>query len=204
MFIEDYTNEPAPVKKEKKGDHFIVIHYDDDVENPRKWMDTFGTMLCFHRRRTLGDENVWNVDPDDFGGWDDLEGYIRHSDDTTVPYNEDFEEGLGAVLVLPLSLYDHSGVSMSVGVASGWDCGQVGFIYCTQKDLDDHGVTLEVAEKNMRAEVALYDQYLQGDVYRVTVEDTDGVALDTVSGVYGRDYANDYGEELLKEALKAS
>ena len=38
-------------------------------------------------------------------------------------------------VILPLYLYDHSGITMNTtGFSCGWDSGVVGFIYCSKKD----------------------------------------------------------------------
>lgn len=116
------------------------------------------------------------------------------------------ERALSQYVILPLSLYDHSGISMSVGRASGWDCGQVGFIYCdvtkAREELatslcDAAGwnspcndwmnpgkqITLkEITERCLRAEVETYDQYLRGDVYGYEAGD------DSCWGFFGHDH----------------
>lgn len=78
---------------------------------------------------------------------------------------------------LPLYLYDHSGITMSTGRFScPWDSGQVGFIYVEwEKAVREYGLTderfpsladkVERVNEALRTEVAVYDQYLTGDVY---------------------------------------
>jgi hypothetical protein len=142
----------------------IAIDYDSDPDNPRSW-DNLGTMVCFHRRYSLGDS--FKLDMDDYGSWSEVRDYI--------------ESELGAMVILPLYLYDHGGISMSAGsfrgIAphAGWDSGQVGFIYCTDGDMVRDGVkTLEEAEDILRNEVKIYDKYLRGDfyTYRITKAET--------------------------------
>jgi len=148
--------------------HRIEVCYDDDPINPRTDYDHCSTMVCFHKRYTLGDTDVPSIDPSDFDGFDEMEEHIRKE--------------LGAVIVLPLSLYDHSGITMSVGQASGWDCGQVGFIYATRKQVLEWFMRKRLSKKLLgqvedclRAEVDEYDKYLTGQVYgfMVTGEDCD-------------------------------
>jgi len=79
-------------------------------------------------------------------------------------------------VILPLYLYDHSGLSMSTASYAGraqhaeWDSGAVGWIYISKADATaelgetDNGVfsiTTEILEK----EVAYYDSYLRGECY---------------------------------------
>ena len=48
---------------------------------------------------------------------------------------------LKAVIILPLYLYDHSGIAIKVGsfickaVHAEWDSGKIGFIYATKEDI---------------------------------------------------------------------
>lgn len=130
---------------------------DDYPESPRDW-DNLGTMACFHRRYTLGDKDI-PFSSDDFNGWNEMEEYILKS--------------LDAAVVLPLYLYDHSGITMNTtGFSCRWDSGQVGFIYITKdKIMKEYGVKRirrqlkEKVEKMLVNEVEVYDQYLTGDVY---------------------------------------
>ena len=71
--------------------------------------------------------------------------------------------------ILPLFLYDHSGITMSTAAFScGWDSGQVGYIYLTKEKWDqgfDRDFVQEEAAKYLTGEVETYDQYLTGEVY---------------------------------------
>lgn len=73
------------------------------------------------------------------------------------------------VCILPLYLYDHSGITISTAEFScPWDSGQVGFIYAEKDNLTKQfGDNLNLAEvKNILiAEVKEYDSYLQGECY---------------------------------------
>jgi hypothetical protein len=160
---------------------------DDYPESPRDW-DNLGTMACFHRRYTLGDKDI-PFSSDDFNGWDEMEEYILKS--------------LDAAVVLPLYLYDHSGITMNTtGFNCRWDSGQIGFIYITKdKIMKEYGVKRirrqlkEKVEKMLVNEVEVYDQYLTGDVYgfnivKVTKCDEGHeheTTEDSCSGFYGDD-----------------
>jgi hypothetical protein len=148
--------------------HRIEVCYDEEPLNPRRDWDHCSTMLCFHGRYDLGDDKdkCPSIDPRDFEGWEEMEAHLRKEE--------------GAVIVLPLSLYDHSGITMVVGSASGWDCGQVGWIYATRAAiLENFGrkvlskKLLARAEAGLRAEVETYDQYLTGQVYGYVVKGPD-------------------------------
>lgn len=152
----------------------VKIFYDYDPESPREW-DNVGTMICSHRSYNLGDEQF---NSDDYEGWDDLEKHLIKE--------------RKAVIVLPLGLYDHSGITMYVGSSHDrWDGGQVGFIYCTQEDIDREWKGDKVAaEKYLRGEVETYDQYLRGDVFGFSITNPkNGEEVDSCWGFYGLEYA---------------
>lgn len=154
----------------------VKIFYDTDPESPREW-DNVGTMICSHRNYTLGDEQF---NSDEYEGWDDLEKYLT--------------EERKAVIVFPLGLYDHSGITMYIGNSHDrWDGGQVGFIYCTQKEIDNEwDGDKEKAEKYLRGEVETYDQYLTGDVYGFSVTNPrNGEEIDSCWGFYGHKYVEE-------------
>lgn len=74
-------------------------------------------------------------------------------------------------ILIPLYLYDHSGITMSTSPFScPWDSGQVGWIYCTPEMLRmEFGSTAKASVANardmMEAEVRTYDCYLRGECY---------------------------------------
>lgn len=155
----------------------VTILPDENPESPREW-DNVGVMICSHREYNLGDEQF---DSDDYDGWDDLKAHLIADED--------------AVVILPLNLHDHSGISMSIGSSRGWDNGQVGFIYITKEMATaQYGTeyTKEMLEEVLRGEVETYNQYLTGDVWGYTVENPKtGEIVDSLWGMYGFDYAKE-------------
>ena len=75
--------------------------------------------------------------------------------------------------MLPLYLYDHSGLTINTtGFSCRWDSGQVGWIYASKEDaLKEFGgksftaSTRQKAEARLRSEVEVYDTYLSGECY---------------------------------------
>jgi hypothetical protein len=118
-----------------------VVH-DEDPANPREWENP-GTMLCWHRRYNLGDENPWKdrspeeaflglVDAERPGFEDEIETWFEAEDEAIYEKTKDrqlrdsLRETLGRqrrdkigqafeelYVALPLYLYDHSGITMS-------------------------------------------------------------------------------------------
>lgn len=146
----------------------IKIEQDVDPESPREW-DNVGTMVCFHGRYTLGDKHEFSS-PTEFLEW----------------WEENGEDGV----LLPLYLYDHSGITISTSPFScPWDSGQVGWIYATKETLDKETFDIDHATKYLIGEVETYDQYLTGQVYGYEVEDEDGNFLASCWGFYGEEDA---------------
>lgn len=167
-----------PVEIIKLNDnHELHIVHDEDPDSPRSW-DNLGTMICVHRRYNLGDvhyksklECLQHI-ATSLGITEiinDLDMYQEIYDDEEqlqdwIKSREDF-------VILPLYLYDHSGITMSTSSFScRWDSGQVGYIYCsTDKILKEYGntdlETLIKVENILEDEVETYDQYLTGDIY---------------------------------------
>ena len=156
----------------------LKIMQDTDTMSPREW-DNIGQMVCFHKRYTLGDEHSY--DSDDYNSWDEFEKALHKEHDIAV--------------ILPLYLYDHSGITMkTTGFSCRWDSGQVGFIFVTKdKVRKEYNVKriskslLDKVESLLKSEVYTYDQYLTGDTYFFELVDENGNTLDSCCGFFGRD-----------------
>jgi len=104
--------------------------------------------------------------------WRDAFGRKQeHLEDSLPPtFQAAIQTWIGENLcILPLYLYDHSGITMSTtSFSCGWDSGQVGYIYLTKEKWDkevDRDFVQEECAKYLTAEVETYDQYLTGQVY---------------------------------------
>ena len=141
----------------------LKIVREENPIHPRDEYDCIGTMVCWHRRYELGDEQP-KEDPQEWH-----EAFIALYPDA---------------IILPLYLYEHSGITMQCAPFSDrWDSGQVGWIYCTRETLDREWpaeyppgsasedkrkideARIANAETFLRAEVALYNAYLTGDCW---------------------------------------
>lgn len=160
----------------------LEIVQDTNPESPREW-DNMGTMICFHGRYNLGDRH--NYDHKDYSGWAEMEKAIIKNENPAV--------------ILPLYLYDHSGITISTSPFScKWDSGQIGFIFVSKeklkKELNVKRITKDIiqrAEKCLLGEVKTYDQYLTGEVYGYKVIDENGNEEDSCWGYYGEDSIKD-------------
>lgn len=157
----------------------INIKYDDCPESPREW-DNLGTMICFHGRYNLGDKH--NIDHNDYNSFGEMKKAIEKKYDAVV---------------LPLYLYDHSGITISTSPFScNFDSGQVGFIAISkEKARNEYGWKNITAKRKERltlyleGEVETYDQYLRGDIFGYEILNSDGKLEDSCWGFYGEESA---------------
>jgi len=166
----------------------IRIEQDDDPQNPREDGDNLTVMACFHRRYRLGDQEHGYVAAN-YSGWDAMEADIIAREDPAV--------------ILPLYLYDHSGLRIKIGSFAGllpqghaeFDSGQVGFVWVTKKVARNNWVWKNLTARRLAQvreyivkDVALYDDLLSGSVYGYQIDDPDGNEIDASSwGYFGYD-----------------
>jgi hypothetical protein len=171
------------IEQVKYNGFTIQIFPDDDPENPRNW-DNLGHMVCWHKRYDLGDKHDWNS-PQDFLGWS--------------------KEQKGRLFLLPLYLYDHSGITMSTSPFScSWDSGQVGYIYVTRDKVLREFKTKcvmkalrERVKKVLESEVVVYDRYLIGGFVGYIVLDMGGEHVDSCWGFEEVEHAISSAKEVV-------
>jgi len=175
------------------GAYTINVQQDGDCESPREW-DNLGTMTYWHRNYILGDvdgSKEYQYDQDMF--WYDLAGI---EDTDNVSLDTAIELAHKKNVILPLYLYDHSGITMSTSSFScQWDSGQVGWIHMShekiRKEFSCKRVSVKMRERiegYLTNEVKSFDDYITGNVYgfSITREDPDGyVDVDSCWGFLG-------------------
>lgn len=185
----------------------IEIVADNFVEDPREW-DNITKMVCQHGRYHLGDEQYKNNYANSWREWFAyyvLENYatgLNLKTYDTFGYFENEEEVdkiwewiENNMIVMPLFLYDHSGITISTSRTCRWDSGQVGFMYITKKkatkEWGNKYFTKAVKQKAitcMESELKTYDDYLRGNVYGYRILDENGDEIDSCWGYYGYDH----------------
>ena len=168
----------------------LKIVQDTDPESPRTW-DNLGTMVCFHKRYDLGDKTDYRTE--DYDSWEELkEGIIKNE---------------GEVVILPLYLYDHSGITISTSSFDcRWDSGQVGFIFVSKYKIKKEGIDETKVEEYLKGEVETYDQYLTGDVWGYKVYEIETCSLghehkelvESSYGIYGHDECEKEGQAVIQ------
>lgn len=187
----------------------VELHFDTEPESPREWSN-LGVMYCWHPDYTLGDEQFGRGDHESM---EDVISYL-------------FRERKAKV-VLPLFLYDHSGISMRasapiardhstlrdlqatdrfMGDSAGWDTSHVGFIYTNDELQEEIGTPDELLAEVLASEVSTYDDYLTGQVYGYIVKGEDGEDLDTLDdscwGFYGLEDVRSEGKSAAEHCAK--
>ena len=159
------------------GPATLIVEPDTDPVDPRVDCEPFGHLVCWHRRYFLGDGHHYETP------WDCLRelcsSYVQDDDALDDMSIDELKAVLARQLdlvILPVYLYDHSGLAMSTGSFLGraphadWDSGQVGYIYATSEDIlktfgDITPETVKRAREALEAEVRAYDAYLRGDCW---------------------------------------
>jgi hypothetical protein len=154
-----------------------TIEYDQtpSAGDPRD-ADNLGTIITWHRNYSFGEQDGRRMDvsPVDFRAELDAE----------------------RALVLPVFMYEHSGIRLSTGsFGDPWDSGQVGFIYVSRADvLKEYSasrMTPKVKKQALavlKGEIEAMDLYVSGQVYGYRVIDAEGEETDACWGFLGLDY----------------
>ena len=180
------------VKTIEHNGKVIEIHTDEDPINPRTDFEHADTMVCLHRRYNLGDKHDYRTE--DFSGWGAIEEQILKDNDV--------------VEILPLYMYDHSGITIATTPFScPWDSGQIGFVFITKEKARECWMVKRIGKKvrakvhtYLLAAVQEYDQFLTGDIYGYVIKAKDkdgeeGEELDSCWGFYGMEYAIEQAKE---------
>lgn len=184
----------------------------DHNDNPRRFSNV-GIMLCSHREYELGDEQL---DTNSCSSWE--HALVKHLFEENLgkesfPYNyldcwdnvvDDDELDLilewieDNYIVLPLYLYDHSGITISHNPFScRWDSGQVGWHVVANDIAISECGSIEKAKEYLKGELKTYDAYIRGEVYGYTIHNPFNEEIDSLWGFYGSDHEN---SGLLNEA----
>lgn len=193
-----------------------TLGYEEDNYgmSPREWSNV-GTMSVSYHGYDLGDEDIRDIDftvecdrctgqgerpfliSTDDGALREFmvqcakcDGYGELQTDP-VSY---FKKERGARVVIGLTVYEHSGITMRAGDVTlpfdtdRWDTSFVGFIFDTPEQLKEtmgDDVTDEQIEEALRQEVATYAAYLEGDITCYSVQDDETGFMEACGGYVG-------------------
>lgn len=176
------NNPMEPIETFQYKGKTIEIHYDPEPMNPRVEWDNIGTILYWSGRYKLGDKKV---------------GYYDAVDIINQP----------GIISLNVYAYIHSGTTLKTtpfGESERLDSGQSGVIYVTEKDalkaFNRKRMTPALrkkVEKTLRAEVSVYSEYINGEVYGYVILDASGEHVDSLWGIYDLAYARSAAKEAI-------
>ncbi len=169
------VDQESVYESHQRGDLTVHIVYDPEGGWDPREGDNLMEIMHWHRRYDFGERA-----PDHLGSIEDVHKWLKKE--------------YKAVNILPLMIYDHSGVTLWVGDDMprgipgehvGWDTGQVGFIYTTPERIELLGTPKNRVDELLRAELKEWDDYMNGNIFGFVIEDADGHELERGGGFIG-------------------
>lgn len=157
----------------------LTIKPDGFVESPRGDRENLWCFSFTHKAYDLGDDK-YRLNPNDYKSWKE--------------YGTALQEEFGALELRPISMYEHSGVCLSVGAPTDrFDSGYVGFAFVTRETLEEAGLTLDELgsdsiETDLKGELELYNAYLNGESYEILTTEVSTGESEFVGGFLGSDF----------------
>ena len=157
----------------------LVIEYDKYAQSPRE--DTnLGYFITVDSKIQSPDKN------------EQLEKvvketgeYVGSQEEHIKAIKKDIEQlNEQVIAIYPITKYEHSGVSYSLGTQHGFDNSNNGFYIITNKTQEEIDVPTKDFEKIIKSELETYNQYINGEIFRFTLYDDKGEEEDTCSGFY--------------------
>ena len=148
----------------------IKIYYDTDAESPAFWSNE-DYFLCADYRHL----------------------YLKDTPLTAEDCRDALREGkafLDGYYIFPVSIYDHSGIALSLGRSHGWDYSNGDAFLCVKR-MKGWSWAKSKAEERAEALVDTWNEYLSGEVYGFVSEDEYGEQIDSCWGYYGEDGIKD-------------
>ena len=170
----------------------LTITHDEYPENPRVEFCNLSNLILFHKRYRLGDKH--NINSSDYNSFEEVKKAIKKK------YN--------VYVIFPVYMYEHGNIALSLDEFScPFDSGQIGFAIVTKEDFKKN-YNLKIAYRsekyldsiisNIKAELADYQAYLNGEVYRFVIEDENGDLVESCSGFYNYSECEKTGNDILK------
>lgn len=171
----------------------ITVERDEDAENPRTERSGDGSLfLAWHKRYRIGDPKParrFEHPESEFPSRDELLAALR--------------EELSPIAELPVYMYEHGGQACSTeAFGDRWDSGQLGWIFAVPNERW-HGMEPEQIAEALRAEIAEYHAWANGEVYAYRVTNDEGETLEAGGGYYSEDDCREAAEEARRELLAA-
>ena len=148
----------------------IEVYYDVMASSPRSW-DNLGTIVQGKSKYKVGDVEV--------------ESLSEWFDDNKDLYK------------LPVYFLSHGGLTISTKPFNDrFDSGLLGYIFVK----DNEGLSYEIIAGILENEIAILNEYLQGNVFGYQIKEGEEV-IDSLAGIIGVDELYYHLEEFPKESI---
>lgn len=159
----------------------VNIAHDEIQGNPFDECN-LGTFVAFHKRYNLGTTQD-TYKNENYNSWSELK--------------KDIIKRENPVVILPVFMYDHSGLSFKIGSFQGllpqghaeFDSGQVGYIFVSrEKAVGEYGCKrfskkqVEIITNVLKGEIKEYTAWVNGWIYCYRIEDDAGKYIDSGRG----------------------
>ncbi|BBW98899.1 hypothetical protein [Geobacillus subterraneus] len=211
-----------PRTNEASFGHLVCWHHryrlgdEHSFAEPRDFLEHLALELATEEdvepfvQRKFGDGVWYDNETDSWFFGEDLYGYEdRESAEQALEKEKEWyrneewvqdakDEELLAVIarhafVLPVYLYDHSGLALSMSRFScQWDSGQVGWMYVTHEEIlreygDFHSGVLQLVKSILQEELKRYEDFINGNVFLFYVENKETKQTAAIGNVYEQD-----------------
>jgi hypothetical protein len=157
----------------------LKIGYDFCAESPRKWSN-IGYFVTVDRNYSSPDTNeAIREIIEDTATRSNVEEHIQ-----AIKKRIKDDLGENVVYITPVTKYEHSSVSYSMGVQRGFDYSFNGFYIVTEKTLKEFGAEEKDIEKVIKGELETYNSYANGEVYSFNLYDETGELMESCGGFY--------------------
>lgn len=97
-----------------------------------------------------------------------------------------------------LYMYNHSGISLSiVPFPCKWDSCIAGIVVYNESEKDE-----KVINEIMAEELQIYNAYLNGEVFEIIVENSEGDIVESIGGFYGNPFSNSSLQDYIDDFKK--
>lgn len=177
--FSDYVSDKAVIEYfiKSRGAKLIPGEEDDYSDHYYEYEETY-----------CGEKHTYYIDADTDMGEDGIAQQM--ADELELTEKLHLIDETGNVAMLPISMYEHSGISIWLGSTYGhpdarWDCSSIGFAYVekataekemTQRKLKDEQKNdwKKWAYDIMESEMKTYNKFVSGEVYGYMIEDEYG------------------------------
>lgn len=192
----------------------LVIQYDNDAKSPRKWDGNIGLFFTNERNSKSPDGNTSALYDIMISTADEATSTADHIErmkaearkafmESTPTDGNSHDENLHIIDIYPVYKFEHGNVVYRRGTAQGFDYSNSGFYIVTAESISGSTHTDESIQKAIDAELEIYTQWCNGEVYQFTLYGEDGDIEESCGGFYEIEDIREYLPEEWKDEIMA-